>query len=62
MEKAIIECAQCAQCIESEIKQGRMIRRRASRARRDKVLRDYLDAISATVIQIKKREGTYLYD
>jgi hypothetical protein len=39
-----------------------MIRRRVERARRDKVLNDYLDAVSATVIQIKKREGTYLYD
>jgi hypothetical protein len=62
MEKAILECTQCADCIESEIKQGQMIRRRASRARRDKVLKDYLDAVSATVIQIKKREGTYYYD
>jgi hypothetical protein len=62
MNYAIFQCLRHDLCFEHEIKQGLMLKRRASRARRDKVLNDYLDAVSATVIQIKKREGTYLYD
>jgi len=62
MNYAIFQCMRYDLCREYEIKQGLMLKRRASRARRDKVLNDYLDAVSATVIQIKKREGTYLYD